>query len=329
VRSVIARAPTRIDFGGGWTDVPPYTTEQGGCVCNLAISRCSLVAMQRSDSGVMIDDEGEIQRAESVDALPRTGAELAKAALRRAQIGAVAVELRNDFPRGAGLGGSSAAGVAMQAALAAWREERVVRVELAERSRALEVNELAIPGGSQDHYAAALGGALGLWFTDRVSTRRIPLSASLVEEIERRFVVVFTGQSRISGRTITAVIDAYRQGVPRVRQALTRMRELAEQMIVALERGSLDELAGLVAEHWEHQRELHPTISTPGIEQVLERGRSAGALGGKALGASGGGSVLVIAPEDRVTEVRAAVSRVAEPLPFSVDVEGVSVSVQG
>jgi D-glycero-alpha-D-manno-heptose-7-phosphate kinase len=106
------------------------------------------------------------------------------------------------------------------------------------------------------------------------------------------------------------------------------MRELAEQMIVALERGSLDELAALVAEHWEHQRELHPMISTPGIEQVLERGRAAGALGGKALGASGGGSVLVIAPEDRVTEVRAAVSRVAQPLPFSVDVGGVSVSAQ-
>jgi D-glycero-alpha-D-manno-heptose-7-phosphate kinase len=327
VRSLVARAPTRIDFGGGWTDVPPYTTEQGGCVCNLAITRYSSVTLSRLDAGVEIDDEGTIYRAESVDALARTGAELAKAALRRAEIGLLAVKLRNDFPRGAGLGGSSAAGVAMQAALAAWRGEQVERVELAERSRALEVNELAIPGGSQDHYAAALGGALGLWFADRVSVRRIPVAPTLAGEIERRCIVVYTGQSRISGRTITAVIDAYGQGVPRVRQALARMRELAERMILALEGGSLDELAGLVQEHWEHQRELHPMISTPGIEQVLERGRAAGALGGKALGASGGGSVLVIAPEGRVPEVREAVSRVAQPLPFWVDVEGARVSV--
>jgi D-glycero-alpha-D-manno-heptose-7-phosphate kinase len=192
----------------------------------------------------------------------------------------------------------------------------------------VETEELRIAGGSQDHYAAAFGGALALHFGERVSARRIPLSPELVQAIERRCIVVYTGQSRISGETITAVLDAYRARVPRVTQALARMRVLAEQMIEALERGSLDDLAGLVAEHWVHQRALHPKITTPLIEQVLEAAREAshGRAGGKALGASGGGSVLVIAPPDHVDDVRAAVERIAQPLAFAVDRVGACVS---
>jgi D-glycero-alpha-D-manno-heptose-7-phosphate kinase len=172
-----------------------------------------------------------------------------------------------------------------------------------------------------------MGGALALHFGETVSARRIPLSHELVRAIEQRSIVVYTGQSRISGETITAVLDAYRAGEPRVVGALARMRELAEQMISALERGSLDELAALVAEHWEHQRALHPRITTPAIERVLEAARVAGAQGGKALGASGGGSVLVIAPEERAAGVRAALAELAEPLEFTVDLEGAHVSI--
>jgi D-glycero-alpha-D-manno-heptose-7-phosphate kinase len=319
----------RIDLGGGWTDVPPYPAEQGGCVCNIAIARYSTARLRALDSGVLVDEEGSVHRAGSVaELVPGTGAELPKAALRRAGVSGVALELRNDFPRGAGLGGSSAAGVALQAALAAWCGDDVTPTLLAERSRRVEVEELRVPGGSQDHYAAALGGALALRFGDTVDARRIPLSPELVGAIERRCIVVYTGQSRISGETITAVIDAYRAREPRVVGALARMRELAEQMIAALATGALDELAALVAEHWAHQRALHPRISTPAIEQVLATARAAGAMGGKALGASGGGCVLVIAPEERSAQVRAALNEVAEPLEYSVDLEGARVTIE-
>lgn len=329
VRVVIARAPTRIDFGGGWTDVPPYTTDRGGCVCNIAITRHAAVNLTPSQGNVIIDDGGVIHEASHAGEFPATGgAELAKAALRKARIGPVRMEIRTSFPFGAGLGGSSAVGVATAAAIAAWREESVARTELAERSRAIEADEVGIAGGRQDHYAAALGGALGLWFSDTVSVRRIPLPAPLVAATERRCVVAYTGESRISGDTIRAVIDAYRLGNPIVVSALARMRALAEEMIAALERQSLDDLAALVGEHWQHQRSLHKGITTPQIENVLAAAREAGALGGKALGASGGGCVLVIAAEDRAVQVRNAVAKLAQVLPFTVDREGVSVSVQ-
>lgn len=303
---VIARAPTRIDFGGGWTDVPPYSSEQGGCVCNIAISRYATVELSGGAGTAPAD-------------------ELARAALRRAGVSNVRLTMDSDFPYGAGLGGSSAVGVALAGALASWCGEPLDRAAIAERSRAVEVEELHVAGGRQDHYAAAFGGALGLWFGDGVRTRRIPLSAELASAIERRCIVVYTGQSRISGENITAVLDAYRAREPRVTSALARLRELAEMMIPALERGALDELGALVGEHWVHQRALHPAITTPAIEAVLEAGRRAGALGGKALGASGGGCVLLIAPEESAELVRGAAEAVSSPLEFGVDHEGLSV----
>lgn len=309
MREVTARAPVRIDFGGGWTDVPPYPQEEGGCVCNLAIARYATARLADRGVGLHVNAHEEDQ------ALPL-------AALERAGVSHVSLDLRNDFPRGAGLGGSSAAGVAIQAALSSWRGESPEATALAERSRAVETEGLHVPGGSQDHYAAALGGALELRFGAAVEARRIALPAARRAEIERRCIVGFTGESRLSGRTITAVIEAYRAREPRVTAALARMKALAARMAQSLEHGSIDELSMLVDEHWHFQRSLHARISTPGIERVLDVARRAGATGGKALGASGGGSVLVIAPEAAVDAVRAAVTSVAVPLPFTIDLDG-------
>ena len=305
--TIVARAPTRLDFGGGWTDVPPYGEEMGGFVCNLAIDRHAVVTLREGRADRPVSDP------------------LASAAMRQARLDGVTLSSKGDFPAGAGLGGSSAVGIAMQAAIASWRNETIDREELVRRSRSVEVNELGVAGGWQDHYAAAFGGALALCFTDRVSLRSIPLDDALAGELERRCVVAYTGESRISGVTITAVLDAYRERVPRVVGALARMRELAEAMAGALARRSLDELGDLMAEHWTCQRALHPRITTDGIEQTLGAAHAAGAIGGKALGASGGGCVLAIAGDGREQEVRAAMGRVATPVPFAVDRDGVRV----
>lgn len=313
-RSVIARAPTRIDFGGGWTDVPPYPETDGGCVCNLAITRFASVQIIESTADTHLRGARE------------EGGPLVAAAVRRAGLRGVQVTLQSDFPIGAGLGGSSAAGVALQGALAAWREESgdLDRAAIAEASRDVEVLDLGIPGGRQDHYAAAFGGALGLWFTDRVDVRRIGLAERTRAELEARLLLVYTGQSRISGDTITAVIDAYRARNARVVNALARMKDLAGQMPQTLARGDIDALGALVGEHWAHQRALHPAITTERIEAIMERGRAAGALGGKALGASGGGCVVLVAGADAAERVVAAVSPLGDLVPFAIDEAGLT-----
>jgi D-glycero-alpha-D-manno-heptose-7-phosphate kinase len=249
---------------------------------------------------------------------------IAAAAARRFRLSHASVSVKSDFPVGAGLGGSSAVGVAAVAALAALRGDRMNPSALAELSRDIEIGDLGIAGGRQDHYAAAYGGALGLRFSaGRVDVRNIPLSARVRAELERRCLVIYTGQSRISGETINAVLGAYRDREPGVVAALKRMREVAEQMADTLAAGNIDKLGTLVGEQWSHQRRLHPAIPTPAIDEIIARAAEAGAIGSKALGASGGGCVLVIARGDRVDAVREAIAPLGELLSFTIDEQGV------
>ena len=308
------RAPTRIDFGGGWTDVPPYSEREGGFVCNLAIARYATVLLSPASQTESVSLSADRARDRP----------LVEAAVRRAGVSGVDVALYNDFPVGAGLGGSSAAGVALAQALSLCAGEALDPAQVAERSRSTEVEELGVAGGRQDHYASAFGGALALRFSQSgTDVRQIPLTRQAREELERRCIIVYTGESRISGDTITAVTGAYERRDAKVLFALGRMRSLAEDMSNALASADVDALAALVGEHWAHQRSLHPAIPTNRIDAIIERARKAGALGAKALGASGGGCVLVVARRGRDDDVAAAVSALGPLLPFSIAERGV------
>jgi D-glycero-alpha-D-manno-heptose-7-phosphate kinase len=278
----------------------------GGFVCNVAISRYATVKLSRDPS----------ESASSTNAPDRA---IVDAAARRFGIPTSHINTRSDFPVGAGLGGSSAIGVAAVAALAASRNEAMTPTQMAELSRDIEIADVGIAGGRQDHYAAAYGGALALRFSaERVTVRQIPLSSEFSKSLERRCSIVYTGQSRISGDTINAVLGAYARRDDNVLRCLEHMRDAAESMADALAAEDLDSLAALTREQWIHQRSLHPAISTPLIDEIIERASAAGAAGAKALGASGGGCVLVIARDDTVDAVRSAVVSLGEILPFRI-----------
>lgn len=314
-RALVARAPTRLDFGGGWTDVPPYSDREGGAVCNLAIARYATATVAigghvaaRAEPSNSDDDR------------------LIRAALRRSRLTDAEARLANDFPVGAGLGGSSAAGVALAGALAELAGTPLPPHALATLSRATEADELGVPGGYQDHYAAAFGGALLLTFeSGGVDVESIALSADIESAIARRSVLVYTGESRISGDTITAVRDAYLGGQRGVVNALARMKALAHEMAAALRADDLDALGTLIGEHWSHQRALHPAIPTARIDAIVNAATRSGALGAKALGASGGGCVLAIAEDGREDELARALAPLGERLAFTVDTKGFDV----
>lgn len=308
-RTVKVRAPTRLDLGGGWTDVPPYCENEGGFVCNLAISRYATATLTTSDDARLPS---------------RVDAPLVRATLKRAALTGVHGSIESDFPVSAGLGGSSAASAALLGAVAAWRNEPWDHRGIAEEGRRVEVEELGIAGGRQDHYAATHGGALALTFTNRVHVRRIALTAQKRAEFERRSILLYTGESRISGANITEVVRAYAAGEPRVLVALARMRALAEEISGSLENGDLDAVGALMGDHWLHQRALHPAITTPLIDEIVARAGANGALGSKAMGASGGGCVLVIAAADSVERVRAAIAPLGVIIPFELDTGGLA-----
>jgi D-glycero-alpha-D-manno-heptose-7-phosphate kinase len=301
----LTRAPTRIDLGGGWTDVPPYSEREGGFVCNVAIARYATVRVARGDGA---------------------GAEpIVRAALRRAGIPGLCAEVHSDFPVGAGLGGSSAATAALLGALATWRGEQLDRSQIAEMGRQIEVAELGVPGGRQDHYAATFGGALALTFGTSTTVKPIAMDPALRREFVERSLLLYTGQSRISGDTITAVLSAYEAKDAGVIASLRRMRELAQLMARALADRNLDDVGLLLREHWEHQRALHPAIPTQRIDEIARRALDAGALGAKAMGASGGGTVLVFCAADGRDRVRKAIGELGENVDFDLDRTGLTV----
>ena len=310
-RAIVARAPTRLDLAGGWTDVPPYPEREGGAVCAVAITRYATAT-------AALDDR--MARAAGVSVGSQD--ELTTAALRRAKIPGSVASVVSDYPASAGLGGSSACGVALAGALAMLRGEALSQGELAALSRATEVEELRVPGGYQDHYAAAYGGALLMRFTDCVGVEPLACSAATAEQFVRRGVVIYTGESRMSGEIVAAVRDAYVDGDPRTTAALARMKTLAIEMADVLRAGDLDGLGALLREHWVHQRQLHPRITTPKIETIVETALRHGALGLKALGASGGGCVLAIAEDGREDELAAALASLGERLRYDIHRDG-------
>lgn len=313
-RAIVARAPARLDFGGGWTDVPPYPEREGGAVCNVAITRYATATVA---TGGHVAVRSSIVRSHD-DALLR-------AAVRRSNLPDIEAQLESDYPVGAGLGGSSAAGVAIAGALAVLAGSRPERDTLAALSRETEVEELGMAGGFQDHYAAAFGGALLLTFERDVQVERIELGVDARRAIAQRGIAIYTGESRISGDTIIAVRDAYLANDRRVVSALANMKSLAFQMASALRHEDLDTLGALIGEQWSHQRQLHLSITTPRIDTIVETATRAGALGTKALGASGGGCVLAFARAGREDELARALAPLGERLTYSIDTTGFDV----
>lgn len=297
-------------------------------MCNLAISRRATITLgsdstRQGPPGARKRPD-KTDRSLSPDILP-----LVAAALRWHNFKPAHLHLHNDFPTGAGLGGSSAAGVALAAAIAQAQQRHPTPSELARQSRAVEVETMGIAGGFQDHYAAAFGGALGLSFghgDTGVNVERLPLDSALSARLKARTTLVHTGESRLSGETITAVLDAYREGDRKVTTALDRMRDLAKEMRNAIISADLGTLAALTEEHWHFQRSLHPAITTARIDALHEQTRKAGATGFKALGASGGGCVLIWSEPENTQRVRQAAAELGELLDWQAETNGVDVS---
>ena len=280
-------------------------------MCNVAITRYATATAATSE-----------RAARRAGAGVREQDPLVAAALRRANVPGAVASVTTDFPSGAGLGGSSACGVALVGALSALSGETPDLAALAARSRATEVDELHVVGGYQDHYAAAFGGALLLTFSDCVGVEALSLWPACAADLARRAVLVYTGESRLSGNIVGAVLDAYVRGEQRTCESLARMKTLALDMAAAIRHCDLDALGMLTGEHWVHQRRLHASITTPRIDAIVEKASQSGALGVKALGASGGGCVVAIARDGREDELAFALEPFGERLPFTIDTDG-------
>ena len=297
-----AAAPVRLDFAGGWTDVPPYSAREGGVVVAAAVQLYAYaeVVPRTSGYGLTSKDLDLALELRSPEELAGDGPlPLLRAGLRMFRTGPSTLVTRSDAPPGSGLGSSGAIDVALVSALAAAAGRRLSQREVADLACRLEGEEAGIPGGRQDQFTAAYGGFLRLTFRDpEAGVEPLAPDVDFAAELERRMLLCYTGASRFSGDTIGRVMRAYERGEPAIAGALDGLRRAAEDMGDAFRAGDLARIGALLSENWRLQQRLDPAMSTPAMTRLERDMLDAGCLGGKAAGSGAGGSMFFLAPDD-------------------------------
>jgi D-glycero-alpha-D-manno-heptose-7-phosphate kinase len=326
-----ARAPVRVDFAGGWSDVPRFAEVEGGTVTNAALSLYVYVECRLGGRQIRLHAEDlavRVVAAGPAELVYDGQLDLHKAALNMLPVtGGLELLTRSDVPPGSGLGASGALDVALVATLAHARHETVDKTELAEMGFALETAELRLEGGRQDQYAAALGGWNELRFgKDGVEVRPIDADPETRRALERHLLIAYTGQSHFSSQTHERVWAAFAAGRPEVVDALRVLRDLGIEAAGALRAADWRRLARAVDENWRQQRRLDATISTPAVQRVEDAARDAGAWGLKATGAGAGGCLVILASPDDLPRIGQAVAMAgATVLHAGFDAHGVRV----
>jgi|SRR5579875_187760 len=295
-----ARAPLRISFAGGGTDVPPFPETEGGCVLSATIDRYAYGSLvPRTDRMVTIESVDFKTTAEmklDEEILYDGSLDLIKAAVRRfGKEGTDGYDLvlRSTAPPGSGLGSSSTMMVALTGLLAAHHGRMLDDYETAELAHAIERVDLGIAGGMQDQYAATFGGFNFIEFGDRVIVNPLRIRDDIAHELELSLLLCFTGITRASAKVIEDQTARAKASAGETMAGLRAQKELAVAMKAALVTGALQEFGELLGEAWAQKKRMSPLITNQRIEELYDIARGNGALGGKITGAGGGGYILL------------------------------------
>jgi D-glycero-alpha-D-manno-heptose-7-phosphate kinase len=327
VQTIRARAPVRFCDLGGWTDTRIVPS---GAVLNFTATLYTHVTLLvGAFSGITVesyDTDEQVQIRDIREAEYNNVLDLFKAALKRTGIRrGVRILVRSDAPPGSGLGSSAALGVATMGALSRYLGTKMLPYEIARESQALETEELGLECGVQDQQASAHGGVCFMEINyPHARVSGIPLDVATQCELEDRFVLVYTGKSHFSSAMHEKVIAEYEAGHNRAQ--FDKLVECARRGKEALLSGDLDAFGAAMNDNWKAQKALHPDITTPDIEALHEKAIAAGAIGFKANGAGGGGTVTLLAQRNRDHHVRQAVESLGMTvLPSKIDTAGLRV----
>jgi D-glycero-alpha-D-manno-heptose-7-phosphate kinase len=330
--NVRAKAPLRISFAGGGTDVSPFPETEGGVVLSATIDRFAYGSLSpRSDNQVSIEsvDFGlSLDFPVTEDPVLDGKLDLVKAAirrLRREDLGGYHLVLRSNSPPGSGLGSSSTMMVALVGMLHEFYKLPLDQYEVADLAHAIEREDLSIRGGLQDHYAAAFGGFNFIEFGDRVIVNPLRVPDSTINELEFSLLLCFTGITRQSAHIITDQTDRVKAAESDTLAGLRAQKRLAVDMKSALLRGKLGEFGELLGEAWREKQKLSPMIATPRIQEAFEIALGNGAISGKVTGAGGGGYILFFCDFNKKHRVADALEQFgATPTEFSFEPRGLT-----
>jgi len=325
---IISRSPLRITLGGGGTDLPSYYREHGGFLIAAAIDRYVYITVHRTFVPELIVMYSQLERVRSASELRHP---IIREALRLLEIEGPYVELASmaDIPAGTGLGSSSSFTTSLLKALHTYKKALIHPRELAEQACHIEIDLLQEPIGKQDQYISAFGGVTCFEFArdGRVDARPLGVDQETLFNLEDNLVLFFTGYSRSASAILKEQDDKSRERDASMLDNLHFVKDLGRQSQQALEGGDLRGFAELMNVHWRHKKQRSESMSNTAIDDWYEKGLANGALGGKLIGAGGGGFLLFYA-EDRARLRHAMAGTGLTEVRFRFDFEGTKVVVQ-
>jgi len=320
---IIARSPLRISLGGGGTDLPSYYERFGGFLIAAAIDKYVYITLHEIFVPEFIIKYSKLERVTKVDDIEHP---IIREALKLVGIDHASLELTSmaDIPAGTGLGSSGSFTTALLKALHAFKKNLIPHSDLAAQACDIEINRLREPVGKQDQYIAALGGITSFHFhkDGRVEARPAKIPEETRYNLEDNLLMFFTGYSRSAGSILKDQNDKSKQDDQVMLENLHHTKELGYASQKAIESGNLREFARLMDEHWQRKRARSSGMSNPKIDEWYDLAMASGALGGKLIGAGGGGFLMFYAEEGKAKLRHAMREAGLKEVRFRFDFEG-------
>jgi len=297
---IVVRAPFRIPLGGGGTDLPSYYSKFGGSLISVAIDKYVVTMVNRP----MIDKLIRLKysKSETVEKINQVEHDLIREALKlTGVINRIELSWIADVPFGTGMGSSGTFLVSTLKALHAISGDEVTTKQIAEEACRIEIEILESPVGKQDQYMAAFGGVTRLEIdkSGDVEVIRPNVSIEILRDLENSLVVFYTGIRRSSGKILSKQNSSVKRGDRSVQNNLHFIKELGKEIVIALEEGNIRKFGALLDAHWQYKRRLSDQVSSSEIDRWYQEARYAGAIGGKIIGAGGGGFMVFCCPGDK------------------------------
>jgi D-glycero-alpha-D-manno-heptose-7-phosphate kinase len=318
---IITRTPFRISFTGGGTDLPSYYLQEQGSVVSTSFNKYIYITVNRLSRYFPHKILLKYSQTEQVNSVDEVRHPIIKEAMKMTGvIDRIEITSMADIPAGTGLGSSSAYAVGLLHALYTYKGEYVSAARLAQEACEIEINRLGEPIGKQDQYIAAYGGICYIRFNADNSVFIDPVicSPECKRALDDNLLMFFTGTTRRAGD----ILEVQRANTTNKMEVLRKMKLLCDDLLEVLRNcRSLNQFGDILHQNWVYKQTLVDAISSREINQYYERARIAGAIGGKLLGAGGGGFLLFYVEKQNQDKVREALSELQE-LPFEFEPQG-------
>ena len=325
---IITRSPLRISLGGGGTDLPSYYREHGGFLVAGALDKYVYLTLHRTFVPDLIVKYSKLERVATADQLEHP---IIREAFGLLKMDGRSLELTSmaDIPGGTGLGSSGSFTTALLKLLHTANKNLISPAELAEQACHIEIDRLGEPIGKQDQYIAAVGGITAFTFhkDGRVDYRPANISEEALFNLEENLLLFFTGYSRSASGILKDQNDKSKANDQAMLDNLHFTKDLGYQSLSALESDNLEEFARLMDVHWQRKKVRSSGMSNQHINDWYDHAMAHGALGGKLIGAGGGGFLMFYAADKKMLR-RAMREKGLQEVRFRFDFEGTKVVAQ-